>query len=287
MAAKKRNIIIRLVQYFPIYIFLLFWAILQLYPIFWMFYSSLKTSNEISISALALPTKLHFENYDVIWREDILPQPLLIYFRNSLIVVTISVAILLFVAILAAWGMAKYRFFGNKALTTLLILAIVFPIESYMIPLYFQMTQLSLTNQWIGLALIYAAVSFPFSVLILQSFFRKFPNELIEAARIDGASDNRIIFRIVVPISKGIISTLVVINFMGLWNEFILGFLMLRTNALQTLNVAVYQFRMSHGRIEWNHIFSGLTFSYIMPLIIFLIFSRYVTEGLTVGAVKE
>ena len=276
-------------SYVPIYVFLIFWSIIQLFPVLWMFYSSLKTSNEISINAIALPTKLHFENFKVIWAkaENLLPQPLYMYFRNSLIVVLLSVAMILFSGILAAWGLSKYKFFGSKVILIVLILAIVFPIQSYMIPLYFQMTKFKLTNQWMGLAFVYAAVSLPFTVLILHSFFVKFPNELIEAARIDGASDTSILLKIAVPISKGIITTLAIINFIGLWNEFILSFLMLRKNSLQTINVAVYQFRMSHGRIDWNYIFSGLTFSYIVPLTLFLIFNRYITEGLTAGALKE
>ncbi len=268
-----------------IQLFLIIWAIIQLFPLIWMFYSSLKKTYQILSSPFSFPKELQFKNFNIIW-DNPTGTNLIVYFKNSVIITVATLALLLLISILAAWAIAKFKFIGKNGLLIFLILMIAVPIHSYVVGLYFLIIKLNLLNNYLGLILIYSAVFFPFTVVLLQAYFRSFPDELIDAARVDGCSELRLIFGIVVPISKGAIIAATVIDFIAIWNEFFLSLIVLRNNDLRTLTVGIFQFK-SNFTVEWGYMFASLSFAIITPLIVYMLLSRYILEGMTIGALKE
>jgi len=281
----KKNRLTEILSNSTIQLFLIIWAIVQMYPIIWMIYSSFKKSHQILTQPFALPTALQFENYKIIW-DNPTGINLIVFFKNSVIVTVFSLVLLLFISILAAWAIAKYNFFGKNFLLIFLILMISIPIHGYIVGLYFLIIKLNLLNNYLGLIFSYSAIFFPFTVVLLQAYFKGFPDEIIEAARIDGCSEIRIIYRIVVPVSKGAIIAATVINFIAIWNEFFLSLIVLRKNSLQTLMVGLFQFK-GNWSVEWGYMFAGLVFTIIAPLVVYAVLSRQILEGMTLGAVKE
>lgn len=264
---------------------LIIWAIFQLYPLVWMFLSSFKEDHQILSRPFSIPTELHFENYSIIWNNPT-GTSLIVFLKNSIIVVVCSLAILFLISILAAWAMAKFKFIGKNLLFVFIALVFAIPLHSYIVGLYFFMVRINLINTLFGLILVYVAILFPFTVMLLQAYFRGFPDELIEAARIDGCSEIRLIFGIVVPISKGALIAAGVVDFIAVWNEFFLALVILGKSELYTLTVGLFQFKGNYI-VQWNYMFASLTFAVIFPILIYAIFSRQIVEGMTVGAVKE
>lgn len=266
---------------------LIIWCIFQLYPIIWMFYSSLKTTTEINKNPFGIPLQPHWENFKAIWENPYIGNPsLLVYFKNSIIINVSTLIFLIFFSILAAWAIAKFRFFGKNFFLLLLIILLAIPIHSFILPLYYMMVKFNLANTYFAVIFPYIASLFPFTVVVLQAYFKSFPNELIEAARIDGCSEFRILFTISVPLSKGIISALVIINFISVWNEFLMAFVLIKDKYLKTLNVGLYQY-IGVFKTDWGWLLASLSFAFIIPVIVYVMFSRQIMEGMTLGAIKE
>lgn len=275
----------RFIGNFFVQIFLVFWAFIQFFPLFWVFYSSFKNNNEIISSVFALPKKFHFENYVFAWGNSI-QASIGVFFKNSLIVTFISLIILTVVSLLASYAIAIYKFKFKNVILIVLIGFIGIPIYSYLIPVYYFIAKIGLLNNYLGLIFPYVAFNIPFSCLLLQSFFRTLPKELIEAARIDGSGELRIFFNIIIPISKGIISSVIIIDFIAIWNEFLFSMVIMKDDPMKTLPVGIFSLVGEH-QVAWGQLFAGYIIALIPAIIIYLIFSRNIVEGLTLGSIKQ
>jgi raffinose/stachyose/melibiose transport system permease protein len=260
------------------------WAVMQLYPVFWLFMSSLKPSTEVRAKIFALPSSLYLENYNfaAFNRMNI---TLHIYLRNSVVVAAFSLLLLTIISVLAAYGIAKLRVIGKNALIVILLGLMGVPVHGLMIPIFYFFARLRLLDHVIGLILPYTAFNVPFAVLILQSYFRQFPDELIDAARIDGCSKRMTFFQVVMPISLGAISSVTILNFIGIWNEFLFALVMMRDNAAKTLPVGLMGFK---GRyvVQWGPMMAALVIAIIPTIVFYFIFHRNLMKGVSVGAIK-
>ena len=260
------------------------WLLLLFFPVVWLVYSSFKANSDVMFRPLALPTRWQYENYIKAFTHPAIH--LWTYFKNSFFICAISLLILIAVAVLAAYALAKLNFPGKNFIILLLIILMGIGAYSLIIPLYFFIADLGLLNRYFGLILPYVGFSIPFSVIMLHAYFRKFPSELIEAAKIEGCNEIRALFYIVIPISKGAIATIAIVNFIGLWNEFLFSLLMMKNDASRTLPVGIYGFKGTYFT-DFEALFPALVSSLIPAVLIFIIFQRNIIEGMTLGAIKE
>jgi len=278
------NLISNKISHIVMFTLLIIWAILQLYPIIWMLLSSLKTEPDFMINPFGLPSKLTFENYLGAWSGLYGVIGVAEYMKNSLIVVIPSIIILTFVSTIAAYAIAKFDFFGRKVLLSFFIALLAIPVHSVIISVYRLMVNFHLLNSYLGLILLYIAFNIPFSVIILQAYFRSFKQELIDASKIDGCSDFSSFFRIVFPISRGAIASVTIVNFIVIWNEFLFAFVI--NPSLKTLTVGILGYKTEY-LVHWTLMFAGLTITAIPAILFYFVFQRNIIKGMTLGAVKE
>jgi len=263
---------------------LLLWVIVQMYPIFWLFMSSFKPSNLVRARIFDLPKSFYFANYNFAkFNEEGIT--ILIYLKNSAIVTGVSLVILMITSVLAAYGIAKLKVPGKNILIVILLALIGVPVHALMIPIFYFFVRLDMINSYWSLIFPYVAFNIPFAVVVLQTFFRQFPNELIEAAKIDGCGNLRTFFSVVIPVSLGAIFSVLVVCFLAIWNEFLFSLVMMRNNEVKTLPVGLMGFK---GRyiVEWGPMMAALVIAIIPTIVFYIIFNRSLLKGISAGAIK-
>jgi ABC-type glycerol-3-phosphate transport system permease component len=250
-----------------------------------MIYSSFKPTAKIRTEIFALPTTLFLENYDFSRISEVNGITIGIYLKNSVIVTIGSLALIAIVSILAAYALAFSRIPGKKVIVILSVALLGIPVHSVVLPLYHYIDRLGLLNNYLGLILPYTAFWAPFSVLLLQSYFRSFPRELRDAATIDGCGHLALLLRVVLPVFKGAVTSVTIINFIAVWNEFLLGTTIMTKNASKTLPVGVSTLRGQYG-VEWGPFFAVLVITIIVPIVFYALFHQNLMKGQTEGAIK-
>jgi raffinose/stachyose/melibiose transport system permease protein len=260
------------------------WVIIQMYPVVWLFMSSFKPSTEVRAEIFALPKSFYVENYNIVALKQMGITPL-IYIRNSIIVTAISLGILMVVSVLAAYGIAKLKVIGKNFIIIVLLGLMGVPTHALMIPIFYFFSKLRLIDNLLGLILPYVAFNAPFAILVLQSYFRQFPDVLIDAARIDGCGKLKTFLYVVMPISIGAISSVTILSFIAIWNEFLFALVMMRDNAVKTLPVGLMGFK---GRyvVEWGPMMATLVIALIPSIIVYFIFHKNLMRGISIGAIK-
>src|SRR5688572_10371813 len=210
------------------------------------------------------------------------------YFRslwNSLFIALGTVVLSTLIASMAGFAFAHIRFFGSKFLMSYLLLGLLFPSATAILPLFIKMRDLGLLDRHIGIIIVQVAFSLSFSILLFHNFFKELPKELIDAARMDNCGYLRIYWYVTLPLSLPIIATVGVFNFVGSWNSFLLPLIVLNTDANYTWPLGIMQFQGQYGS-DWPRILAYLTLSIIPAIAFFLLAQRYIISGLTGGAVK-
>ncbi|HHU87776.1 MAG: carbohydrate ABC transporter permease [Sphaerochaetaceae bacterium] len=246
-----------------------------------MVISSFKTKQDLLFNTFGFPTKISFENY----RQVLVKDTLYKNFFNSIILTTLSIASLIFFSSMTAYGLSRYRFKGRQALEMYFLLGLMFPIQIAILPLFIIMRTLKLTNTFLGMIILYTA-NMSFSLFIFTQFFKELPAALHESAVIDGASEVTIFLRIMVPISKPVIFTVMTVSFVQIWNDFYLPLVFLAKRSLHTLTLAIYQY-LANFLAYWNYVFAAATLSLIPVIIVFVVFSDQIISGLASGSIKE
>ncbi|MDO4276489.1 MAG: carbohydrate ABC transporter permease [Eubacteriales bacterium] len=242
--------------------------------------SSFKTKSDLINNTIGWPKSFTLENYGVVLGQEHFFR----YFLNSVILVGVSLICLELVSSMVAYGLAQYEFKGRGVLQTYFLVGLMFPIQLGILPLFIMLTKAHLNNNLLGLVLIYTAnLSFP--VFTFSKFFKEFPSSVIESARIDGASEFQIYTKMVLPISKPVIFTVGLLNFVQLWNDFFMPLVFLTKTEVRTLTLAVYNYS-ANFLANWNKIFAAATIALIPVIIIYFMFSEQIVAGLTGGAVK-
>ena len=256
-------------------------SVLTLGPVFWIWVSALKTNKEIRESALGLPARLNFENYVEAWFGAYFDR----YLLNSLSVGLLTVLVVLTAGSLAAFAFARMEFRGNQLIFFLIFAGMTFPVTARIAPLLTWMYKLNLVDTRWGLVLAYAAGSIPFAILMMRSFFRQFPKELEDAARIDGCSSLQFFSRILLPLSTPALFTLGIFTFMGAWNEFLIALLLINKDAIRTLPLGLMAFQ---GEFTTNYAlsFAGINIAAIPVFVIYVMFQRNFIAGITAGSLK-
>jgi multiple sugar transport system permease protein len=259
---------------------LIFLSIACIAPIVLMFATSLKLQTQIFNSGINFIFTPTLENYREVLGEGSFTR----YLTNSLIVGVISTAITLVLGCMAAYGLARFRFMGRKtiAYTTLLLRTV--PLAVLAVPVFMVWSQAGLINSLWGLILLYVAVNLPFTIWLLYGFILQVPQELEEAAAIDGCGPIQVFYKVVLPLIKPGLAAASIFTFRIAWNEFILA-LVLTDRATRTLPVAASLYITDIG-VDWGKIMALGSLIAIPPLIFTFIAARQIITGLTAGAVK-
>lgn len=258
-----------------VFIFLL----IYIFPLLWMIISSFKSNLEILTQKL-FPSKLNFENYSYIFKQS----GVLRWFLNSSFISLISTFGVVVITILAAYPLGRLKFRGNKFLFYLTLAGIMIPLQAIMIPRYLLLRDLGLLNKYWGLIIPYMVN--PMNILIVAQFFKGIPNEFEEAARIDGASDLYILFRVMVPLARPALAAISVFSFVGIWNDFLWPLIVMTDQKMYTLPVGLATFYGSYT-MKYGVTMAGNVIASLPIFIFFMIFQEQLIKGLTVGGLKE
>ncbi|HRN18006.1 MAG TPA: carbohydrate ABC transporter permease [Trueperaceae bacterium] len=264
-----------------IYLFLGIMALVFLYPVALMLLTAFKTTPEIFRNPFGLPAEFTLKGFRAVWERANFGN----YLRNSVLITGASALLLVATAAPAAYALARYSFRLRGALFIFFLAGIMIPIRLGILPLYLLMRDLGLIDTPFALILTYAASGMPMAVFLLSVFFRNLPRELEDAARIDGCTEWQTFYRVMLPLVRPGLATVIIINVVPWWNDFFFPLLFLTSNTWKTIPLGMQIFFGQH-LIDWSLVFSGMVLASLPLLIVYLIMSRQFIEGLTAGAVK-
>ena len=264
-----------------IQIFLASAAIVMLYPIFMMVLSGFKTTPEIFMSPFSMPKKFNIENFQVIWEKTNVPR----YFLNSIIVTVSSIALLLITGTMAAYAISRYKFRGALMVSLFFLSGLMLPLRLAIIPLFIQLKYLGLIDSLLGLIFIYTAMSLPATVFILTGFLRSLPKELEDSARMDGASELRIMLDIMVPLVSPALVIAGIYSAVPIWNDFFFPLIFIQSPEWKTLAQGLTTFFGEYS-INYGVLYAGLSLASLPMIFIFIVQSRRFIAGMTAGALK-
>jgi multiple sugar transport system permease protein len=266
------------------YIVTILICIVFLVPIVWSLSCSLKPEADIvSYPPKWIPDVVTFSNYIQVLEK----YPYLSWAKNSIITSVAGTGLILVLSSLAAYAFGRFQFRGKKLLYSVVVAMLLIPIQAYMIPLFLLCSKLGLLNTYAGITLPSAANVT--SIFILTSFFKGLPDELEEAARIDGCGEFRIFLQIMLPLSKPALSTVTILTFIANWNSFLWPMICIRQDALKTLPVGIAQFMgsvNSNAQFQYGTALAACCMAVVPTLIIFLALQRYFVEGIASSGIK-
>ncbi|NOX62201.1 MAG: carbohydrate ABC transporter permease [Chloroflexi bacterium] len=263
-----------------LYLFLFIVTIITFAPLLLMVNISTKNSAQFAVNPLGVTFPFHLKTnyafaFKLIWRPAL----------NTIFVSITSVAIGIFLSSMAAYILAVFDFPGRELIFWGLTVLLMVPAILTLVPRYLIIVDLKLINTYWALILPYIAQRQVFNIFVFRTFFRNLPKEVLEAARIEGASNFRIYWSIVMPMSKPIIATLALLGLLVLWNDFVWPLVTLDNPELRTLTLALYQLA-SAGSAQWGIMMAGYVLASLPLLILFIIFTKPFVEGMTSGAIK-
>lgn len=252
------------------------------FPVYWMVSTSFKAPAEVLVASPSiLPTSFSLENYFMAFEKEYFIGSII----NSAIVVAVTVVISLFLAMTASFALARMKFKGKSTLTVLLLLVQMVPLTALIIPLFLQLSSLGLVNTQPGLIMTYIAFVLPFVIWTLRGFLAGIPQELEEAALVDGCSRPKAFIYIIFPLmAPGLVAT-GVYAFIQAWNEFLLAYIIMSSQENQTLPVWLAGFTTRTGT-DWGPLMAASVIAAIPAVVLFLIFQKKLAVGVTAGAVK-
>ena len=251
-----------------------------IFPILLLFINSFKSLKEIYISVLQLPKTLNLDNYISAFKE----LDYLNAIKNSLIITCTVTVVNVICCSMAAWVLVRYKTKTSKLIFTIFSVAVLVPFQGVMLPLLAEMGKLNMINMP-GLMLVNLGFGSSMSIILFHGFMKNVPVELEEAASIDGASQPRIFFTIVLPLIKGIAVTVAILNVMSLWNDYLLPSLTINRSGTQTLPLRTYLFFGAYTK-KWNLGSAALVMAIIPVIIFYVLCQKHIIKGVTEGAVK-
>ncbi|MBQ7372079.1 MAG: carbohydrate ABC transporter permease [Blautia sp.] len=257
--------------------------VFAVYPVVWLILSAFKTQNEFTLnSAFSLPHSFAVDNFVKAWTTGNMGTS----FLNSIITTFSSMLLIVLIAVPVSFAIVKMRFKMQANVNRYIMIGMMVPVQVALIPLFTIYTRIGWTNSRIGLVLIYTAYSLPLSVTLLTGFFESVPNEMIEAAVIDGCNIYQVLIRIVFPLMTNSIMTVLTLQFMSSWNDLIFSQTLISQPAKQTIQTALIMFNGSYGQVDWGPLFAAMAIAVVPTLVLYLFLSKFMIRGMTAGAVK-
>ncbi len=274
-----------LVSRLPLHAVIIIVALLWMTPAFGLLVSSFRPSTAVSSTgwwtAFQTPFDFTLQNYSSVLSQNGMARS----FVNSLIISIPGTIIPILVAGFAAFAFAWMKFRGRDILFMFVVALLVVPIQMTLIPVLRLLTNINLVGSFPGIWLAHTAYGLPFCVFLLRNFFAQLPKELLESAYLDGASNLRVFFRLVLPLSVPAVASLAIFQFLWVWNDLLVALVYLQDPAKAPMTVTINNLVSSFGT-QWQLLTAAAFISMILPLVIFLALQRYFVEGITAGAVK-
>lgn len=262
------------------YTVLILLSLITLLPVLWVVLSSFKPQSELfRVPLTFIPQDWTLENYVSSLAAGNFP----VYFSNTVFVAVVSTALTVLINLMAGYALAKYIFAGRDIIFTVMIATLMIPLQVIMIPIFLQLKSLGMLNSLWGIIIPPAAT--PTGVFLARQYLVTLPNSLIEAARIDGAREHTIFFRLILPMSKPIVATIAIFSFMWRWNDYLWPLIVITDNRKQTIQQALANF-VGQLQINWSDLLAMTTIAIIPVIIVFLAFQRFFFSGIAAGSVK-
>jgi raffinose/stachyose/melibiose transport system permease protein len=263
-----------------LYFLFILLSVVVLYPLFWMVLNSFKTLPELYTNSLSLPKELQFDNYRLAWEIGLSS-----FFFNSVLVSVISVSSVTFIGALAAYGFSRFNFKGRNPLFYLVLGGLTLAGEVALLPLFRILQALNFYNTYLAMIIPYIAFRLPFATFLIRSYFLSFPSDLEDAAYIDGLNSFSIFLKIVIPVSKPILASSVIMTLLWVWNEFLFALVFVENKAIMTIPIGLVTFK-THLRTDYVTILAGVAMSMMPIVVLFLILQKSFVRGLTAGSSK-
>lgn len=286
---KKFNNVDRLYKVF-IYVALITLAISIIVPVAWVFMASIKENKEFYTNPWALPAGFYFQNFINAFEKASMGS----YFFNSVISTALALVILLVVSLPASYVLARYKFKGKRILNTLFMAGLFINVNYIVVPIFLMLMgwddALNISfflDNIVVLAVVYAATAIPFTVYLLSSYFQTLPKAYEEAALIDRCGYFKTMIKVMIPMAKPSIVTVILFNFLAFWNEYIIA-LTLMSGSNRTLPVGLLALmQASRGKAEYGMMYAGLVIVMLPTLILYIMVQKKLTQGMTLGGLKD
>jgi raffinose/stachyose/melibiose transport system permease protein len=263
------------------YLVLTLCAVIVGYPVVAMVLNSFKGTYEMYSNPWGLPAHLMWTNYQYAWSEAQIPS----FMLNSLIVSVASVALTVILACFAAYAFATFQFRFSRPLFLLFALLLIVPVPVGIIPLYIIVSRLHLTDTYWALILPYTAGGLPLSIFMLRAYFQSIPQELSDAATIDGCNQVQAFLRVIIPVATPALATVTIFQFINSWNEFFLALIFIHKTSMMTLPLGLQSFFYEYS-VQWGYLFAALSMGLVPVIVVYLLMQRQFINGLTAGALK-
>jgi raffinose/stachyose/melibiose transport system permease protein len=250
-------------------------------PFYLLIVNTFKTMSQITSSPLSLPETLNFDAYARAWKEASLDS----YYKNSLIISSVSVVLSVSISSLAAYAFSRLRFPGKQPLFFFLLAGVMLPLQIALVPLYRLLNSMGLLSTYQGIIALYVAFTIPFGVFILTGFYRSIPVEIEEAALIDGCGWFQSYWRIVLPLAAPGLVTMIILEFIWFWNEYLVALTMIQKEAVRTVMLGVMLMANTY-QLDFSLLTAGIIIAVIPPILVYIFFQKYLVRGLTAGAIK-
>lgn len=259
------------------------WSLVVILPMVWTLIGSFKTTKEIFASPFGLPENWSFDNYVSAWVDNAFGQ----MFLNTVIVVGVSLALVMILGAMCAYVLARFSLPGSRVIYYLMLAGLTFPVFLAIVPLFFILQNMGLLNTLQGLIVTYVAFALPFTVFFLFSFFKSLPYEIQEAAYVDGASEWRTFFQVMLPMAKPGMAAVAIMNFLGLWNQFLLPISLNTDKDSYVLSQGMASYASSAGyALDFGQMFAAVMITIIPVLIVYILFQRQLQGSVSQGTSK-
>ncbi|HEY8455417.1 MAG TPA: carbohydrate ABC transporter permease [Actinopolymorphaceae bacterium] len=265
------------------HVLLILWSLLVVLPLLWVLVSSFKTTDEVLGNPLTWPQGLEWRNYVNAWTQSGIGR----YFGNTVIVVGSALVIVMVLGAMCSYVLARFKFPGNRLIYYLMLAGLTFPVFLAIVPLFFILQNFGLLNTLPGLIITYVAFALPFTVFFLHAFFKTLPQDVYEAAQVDGAGEWRTFFSVMLPMARPGMASVAIFNFLGLWNQFLLP-IALNTqtdNYVLTQGMASFQSQAGYA-VDFGALFAAVVITVAPVLVVYIIFQRQLRSSVVVGALK-
>jgi N-acetylglucosamine transport system permease protein len=265
------------------HVLLSIWSIIVIVPFLWVVLSSFKTTKEILASPFSLPAHWQFDNYAHAWTDAGIRQ----FFLNTVIVVGVALVLVMLLGAMCAYVLARFTFPGSRFIYYLMLAGLTFPIFLAIVPLFFVLKNLQLINTLPGLIMVYVAFALPFTVFFLYAFFKTLPDDVYEAALIDGAGEWRTFFRVMLPMARPGMAAVAIFNFLGLWNQFLLPVALNTDPSRYVLTQGMASFASQAGyAVDFGALFAAVVITVVPVLIVYVIFQRRLEGSVSRGTFR-
>lgn len=263
-----------------IFLVLIIFAVLELYPFLWMIVGSFKNNAEIFVGSWHMPRVWRWDNFQHAWSSGVSS-----YLFNSLFVTVVATALSTIISAFAAYPLARVKMKLNRVILMMILSGLMLAPQVALIPLYKALQTLAIYNTYWAMILPDTAFRIPFTTFLIWSYFLTIPKELEEAAFADGAGTQKIFWKIILPVSKPILATSILLSARVIWNEFLFALIFVEDNSLKTITVGL-KGMISNTETNWGIIIAGMTLSTAPIIILFLAAQKQFIRGMAAGSVK-